>query len=123
MSKTPTDLLGNELTEGALVRVALTEAAVIGTIQNIRLGGIAVGDGRKETQGSFEVHVKLTCPFPPGARLGDVLRLVDPASQKFVEKLADKLGSPLLVMGSSGKEPGVLKKTEPATEEIKPENP
>lgn len=91
--KSPTDALGNTLVEGNLVRVALTEPAVVGRIVQLQTGGLDVPSYKNKTPGQIVIQVVLPMTFPEGAQIMSLMRLVDPQEQDMVEKIV----GPMLV--------------------------
>ncbi len=93
------DALGNELVEGNLVILKLGAENIIGTVLEIKQGGIdlAVREHNKpqQTPGTIVIGFQMPILFQPDPhmRIGSLYRVIDPRVQSEVEKFNDKYNS------------------------------
>jgi hypothetical protein len=83
-SKPPKDCVGNELHEGDVVTLHI-DRPLIFLVSKIDNGGIQTPQGI--TPGRIVLGVNLTLHYAPGMPLLQVVRVVNPGSDKIVEKL------------------------------------
>lgn len=88
MSKPITDMLGNQLAEGQLVRLELQKAEIFGRIINFNPGGLAMPGKKELTLASFQIIGDVTIQCTPGDRIMSVIRLIDPREQEAAEKIS-----------------------------------
>lgn len=107
--KNPSDSVGNELCEGALVGVMMDvkNPLLIGRIKHLSTGGIDLAsmDSNKQakTAGLMVVQIDVPIPFVPESRLTGIYRVIDPAMQETIEAIAKDEQKKLTVI------PGVTK--------------
>ncbi len=93
------DALGNELIEGNLVILKLGAENIIGTVLEIKQGGINLAarehNKPQQTPGSIVIGFQMPILFEPQAhmRIGSLYRVIDPRVQADVEKASDKYNS------------------------------
>lgn len=101
----PTDALGNELTEGMLVRVKMDDPSAIGRIVFIREPGVlspiaAPGPGEQPIAmpGHIKILAEIDIAFMPGRggapqAMRDILAIVEPERMKKAMQEAKRVAS------------------------------
>jgi hypothetical protein len=91
----PIDAIGNQIRKGDLVRVTLTEAALVFVVADVESAGMLRGpDGAPMAlNGTITISVTVPVPFTPGSRMGNMHVLKKPDE----DIVAGVAGGPTLV--------------------------
>ncbi len=93
------DALGNDLVEGNLVILKLGAENIVGTVLEIKQGGINLAarehNKPQQTPGSIVIGFQMPILFEPQPhmRIGSLYRVIDPRAQEAAEKANDKYNS------------------------------
>jgi hypothetical protein len=107
--KPPSDALGNELFQGALVGIKVGDQFFCGNITFLSNGGIALATGAKQqpqqTPGQLVITIQVPLLFAPESKIGVIYRLIDPNAQAAIEQAAkqaaENANKPFVVPGQS----------------------
>lgn len=90
-AKGPRDGMGNELEQGHTVLLKFEPPMLIGTITELKLGGIVLPGKDTKPTGSMKISITYDILFNEGAQIGRLVRVVNPEETKNAIRLADEM--------------------------------
>lgn len=80
----PTDAIGNAIKKDDLVRVALSEAALVFSVVDVQPAGTILGpdSAPMSLNGTITIAVTIPIQFQPGAVMGQILVLKKPEPER-----------------------------------------